>query len=341
MIKKNNNNTLLTPSVAVFLKSKFLSWLTTICDTLNIYLGGGSALSPMVYSPKISNKLTALFNNTQCNVVIYVSKVPNAFTFPGAPTTTKHPIIVRLLNLASSNILKSIGIGFIIGMVINTIITTESLRNLIKHSKPTISVDPITKKINFTIPEITCYVSTGLIDMLSNDDETLAVLLHEVGHNSMIMLYILDTLLSIAYVNIYFMMMGLVLSTAISGQSDSSLGEFVMLLLLLCGVTYVIMAFISRRQEIKADEFAIRCGYGNELSRAIKKLHGYWYDSSSKTTAISNLNFVDRILHFVSKIAIFINNQVAKLRLGMYPDMDRRERLIDTKTEKFETVGSI
>jgi len=238
------------------------------------------------------------------------------------------------LNLASSNILKSIGVGFIIGMVINTIITTESLRNFVKHSKPTISIDPITKKINFSVPEITCYVSTGLIDMLSNDDETLAVLLHEVGHNSMIMLYILDTLLSIAYVNIYFMMMALVLSTVISGQSDSSLGEFVMLLLLLCGVTYVIMAFISRRQEVKSDEFAIKCGYGNALSRAIKKLNNTIYGDKS---SLPKPGIFQGILRFIDKIYTLIHKGLSTIGMTSYPERDQREAMIDKKSASYTT----
>lgn len=319
-----------------YITSRFSGWITTLCDTINTTIFGGSpTTSPMVRSDKISAQMTSLFINTKVNVIVYASKTPQAFTFPGAPVLTKHSILLRLKNLS----FYLPALGQTIFMMLEMMIMNETIRSAILYKNPKVSIDPCTGKIRCSLNEVTCYVSSSLIDLLrEDDDEVLAVLLHEVGHNMQVSYYLLSRLLgvgSLLSVSVLFLV------AAASGGGDDAMAVFLVSMLLLIGTSHLLLAYMSRRQEIVADEFAIKCGYGNAMSRAIKKLHRYIYDSSIRTTAINNLNFIDRIGHFFNKIAMFIYNQFSKLRLTGYPDMRRREDLIDTKNNERELLGNL
>lgn len=320
-----------------YITSKFSGWITTLCDTINTTIFGGSpTTSPMVKSDKISSQMTSLFTNTKVNVIVYASKIPMSFTFPGAPVLTKHSILLRLKNLS----FYLPALGQTIFMMLEMMIMNETIRSAILYKNPKVSIDSRTGKIRCSLNEVTCYVSSSLIDLLrEDDDEVLAALLHEVGHNMQVSYYLLSKLLSagsLLSVSVLFLF-----AAASGGGGDDAMAVFLVSMLLLIGTSYLLLSYMSRRQEIVADEFVIKCGYGNAISRAIKKLHRYIYDSSIKTTAINNLNFIDRIGHFFGKIAMFIYNQFSKLRLTGYPDMRRREDLIDTKNNERELLGNL
>lgn len=316
-------------SLSSYITNGFAGWMTTVTDSINnLFFGGSPTVSIIVHDKKLSTYMTSLFTNTKINVMIYVSKNPNAYTFPGVPKITKYSILLKLRNISAYIPI----IGQTIFAIIEGLILRESFESATLFSGDTnVSIDKSTGKIKCDIKEVTCYISTAMIDLLRDDNEALAaVILLEVGHNLQIVYYAVKRLQSIGYIALLSGLVAIMIPTAI--DNPNTIPPMILMLLILFGIGYIFFTYAARRQEIIADEFAIRCGYGNALARALRKLHAYLYDSSIKTKAVQNFNFVDRILHFFMKIGMFIYNQFSKLRITNYPDMDRRENMITLKT---------
>lgn len=328
--EKVNVSKFIPKSLSSYITNGFAGWMTTVIDSINsIFFGGAPTISTIVHDKKLSTYMTSLFTNTKINVMVYVSKNPNAYTFPGAPKVTKYSILLRLRNISMYIPM----IGQTIFAIIEGLILRESFESATLFSGDTnVSINRSTGKITCDVKEVTCYISTAMIDLLRDDDEAIvAVILHEIGHNLQIVYYAVKTLQSIGYVVVLSGLAAFMVPMVVNDH-PRDIPSMILILLILFGIGYIFFTYAARRQEIIADEFAIRCGYGNALARAIRKLHAYLYDSSMKTKAVQNFNFVDRILHFFMKIGMFIYNQLSKLRLTDYPDMDRRENMISAKT---------
>ena len=288
----------------------------------------------MIESVRISTMMTSLFKNTKIDVLVYKSNRPNAFTFPGEPVLGPNK---QALWIASATAAKFNPIIMVIFLVLMNI---EKLKNALLHGAFKIYFDPTDKKIDISTRNVTCYVASSLVDMM-DDEELKAVLLHEVGHNTMIMLSILNFVSSFLFTVSIGTMMYAVFDGSFAHQLYENTRIRVDDLIAALGITsvvsFILSIFLRRRQEVKADEFAIKCGYGNALSRAIKKLNNTIYGDKS---SVPDPGLFQGILAFISKIFTMINKGLSRIGMTSYPERDQREDMIDRKTSSYTTPTS-
>ena len=209
-------------------------------------------------------------------------------------------------------------------------------------------------------------VSSGLIEYMDNDDQIIAALLHEVGHNTLILENIIDILVNstikiaggitildlilwsitiISKHNISTETMDLLKQGSVNTynsllkqhETQYSLKLLASLVLLLCFITFISMYF-KRRQEIYADEFAIKCGYGKPLYDAVVNInkHGLLRKNKGKFMKINGFNIFDYVLYILNGIFGNLINVLSMFKLGAYPDAKTRERYIKEKTEQYD-----
>ena len=177
--------------------------------------------------------------------------------------------------------------------------------------------------------------------IFSRQDELKAVLLHEVGHNTMIMLSVLDFVTNV----LWTMSIGTFLYSMFNGEfqreirdnTNMRINELSFALGITATVSFILSIFLRRRQEVKSDEFAIKCGYGNALSRAIKKLNNTIYGDKS---SLPNPGIFQSILQFINKIHTMIHKGLSSIGMTSYPERDQREAMIDKKTASYTTPNS-
>lgn len=281
-----------------------------------------------------SRKLTNLFENTKVNVIEVYAGYPNAWTFPGAPETSnfmEYPFITEFLPFA-----------FICQLM-------ERIENGVKdvvYNGGKCVYNPKTNKLNLSVKEVTVYVTTRLLNDLSNK-EVIAVLLHEVGHNTQTAVSVIEQLGSLILL-LMFLRRGVPqlldyynnIKTNYDNNNQHVKGVlttilfFISTLLLLMFIKYM-PTFLRLRQEIYSDEFAIKCGYGKEMESATRKLNEFTKLSIDYAKRAPSMNETEKItlrLHiFKTKLIDFISS----LWLGNYPSMDNREKLIKAKTDAF------
>ena len=95
-----------------------------------------------------------------------------------------------------------------------------------------------------------------------------------------------------------------------------------------------ITQYLKRRQEIYADEFAIKCGYGKDLENAIEKLKGHSLSFFGKYAI--KMNLLDKFLNFFNKIFATIINFFGMFKLSTYDDINTRIRKIKEKIAEYD-----
>ena len=344
----------------VFANNKMLarvrSFLTTVTDSINAFFFGTTApvASATTYNTTISNKMTSLFTNTRINVYVYDSKVPNAFAMPGV--AVRNPYVIKLYSSIHfipviGGVLSKIFMLFLDIMKVGTLLTADGANGRLDY-------DPNTGKFTMSLKEVTIYIASSAIVLLENDDEVIAFLLHEVGHNTMILLNILSEFshvtlggftLGALFNRLYLAYQypgydpywqnnddNTIASSLRSIATDGS--DFALLkIILVCYAISYALSYLSRRQEVYADEFAIKCGYGEQLEKAIKKLHKYYGRFNVFSATKFSLQIIDKVIFILAKFSFEVGNRVhALFGLHNYPSRWRREKLISQKTKQFD-----
>ena len=330
------------------IKRKLNDAIASLIDGMNYYLGLGfldpfGPISALEENKEISKTMTNMFTNTTIHVYTWRSKTPNAFT---APTFLVSADIFKYIYTGVNFLPFNIG-KFLANIVINFMNAIMYFRKFMYginyEQANSLTYNPKNKKFTITVPYITCYISTGLIELLDNNDEVIAVLLHEVGHNTQIFLSIMDSILK---VSIAGLTIDIILAALFENKVDVILEKLfkrlpflnnsvLMLITLLIVLTYI-NNYFRKRNEIYADEFAIKCGYGEAISSAITKLHNY-----SRTPLLNNsfkklsMNLFDKGVHFIGSIKRLFAEIIYMMNIGGYPSMNDRERYIEEKTKSF------
>ena len=283
--------------------------------------------------PRVEKKMTSLFTDTKVHVFVYASKFINAFTIPGVNKAAS-PFFIFMRQFEKIfpplRFLNVFGYAEMWGSAIS-----------LGNKRNDICIwNPETKKITMSLKEVTVYASSSLIAMCT-DDEVTAVLLHEVGHNTMIMQAILKDIIagSGAVSVVYYFIIKLWESIKKGEYNDflselAKVGIFNGVLILAFFVLYYYMA---RRHEVKADEFAIKCGYGEHLLSFEKKVNQMdLYDNPFTSKRFPGFNVVDRILNAILRLYNWIGNLMAAVGLEAHPAVWTRVRQIEEKTKMYD-----
>ena len=329
----------------IFLKLKGL-WATFIdfleyTDYSNYASHGVRVMYP---NKDLQKKMTNLFKKTKVNVFVYESKFLNAFTYPGvvkmfSPLMSRLQYILTKIPVIGNYFSSFFGIFFLLeaNQRLNKSTLDKKQRRINRNSK--LIIDPTTKKAELSIDEATVYVSSSLIDSFT-EDEIIAVLLHEVGHNTMIQQGILqDILYSVrgsALITLLFQLvkyyMNIEKTNPLSPMLTWTIGTIVMWFIIEFSLLYV-----NRRHEVLADEFAIKMGYGEALYSGQLKFRkfGLFDIFGEKFKKIKDSNMLDKLLNVWSTIWHWISIPFQKLWLEAHPDTFTRSKMIKEKTEKF------
>jgi Zn-dependent protease with chaperone function len=136
------------------------------------------------------------------------------------------------------------------------------------------------------------FVTKGLLKLLT-EREVNAVMLHEAGH--------INNKDGFRRLGSQGALIAALVSAALALPATPAITAIYMIFLSMqqAGLAYVIMnRILGRKQELKADAFAVRYGYGNEMVSALKKLQNY----SDKERAKQKCGSFCRALHKVSEI---------------------------------------
>ena len=157
---------------------------------------------------------------------------------------------------------------------------TDLLRKITKDNEVEVYYLKDKEPNAFNIGTTSLYYTNGLFDLLDNEDEMIAVLLHEYGHYKGSHVWI-STGTSIIFGDIiltavvhYF----LYSITAGTGAASETVGWFVRFMIELFGKMNIQMfqnLTMGRHFEYVADSYAAKMGYGPELVSSLKKLQKY------------------------------------------------------------------
>jgi len=150
----------------------------------------------------------------------------------------------------------------------------------------------VMKNVEFLIFE-----SKGIVQFLE-PEERIAIMLHEIGHWANIDKYVkkLSSQVAIIFLPIFTI------------------------------VFAVCMIIFARSSTWKSDEFASKCGYGPQLSSALKKM-GY--------TVRPNVTIITKILDFLMKINMYAYNVVDYLiPFQSHPSIYKRTKKLEELSEK-------
>ena len=372
-INQNTSNNLSFLYAYEMIRNKVNNFLTTAVDYINGFLFNGKhIINDFSRNTVISDDMTNIFADTKVIVWVYTSKVLNAFTFPGVSINSS--FFARLSAIIPTFMIQGLGIFIIL---ISALFESQKYLNILKsipQGTQYLKYDPINKKYTMAIKEVTVFISSGLIEGL-NDNEVKAILLHEVGHNTMIIANILYQILYSTFAGISILELiniftrifitesskkeklvnpidstpstGIIfggqkpkLQNLIGLKDDSWYNKvyFIYYSLFQFFLIYIVVSFVvsyfRRRQEVYADEFAIKCGYGEYLESAISKMKQHHYNLFSKP--LIKLNIFDWILVMTGRLASKITNIISMFKFGDYPDINARIDMIHRKTEKFD-----
>ena len=370
------------------LKSLFSikSWVISITDYINTYINIGAdnidTFSMINEDKKLSRKMTNLFDNCKIHVIIYNSKNPNAYTIPSDSKFFTNALLykgIKVLNILSLGNLTTL-------YLLMTILGVSEKNEKYQLTSKNVKFNPDTGKITMPIHNATIYMASSLLDLLdNNEDEIIAMLLHETGHNLQMNDYLINLAVNIGtnYASNYIKfgsLIGLVVwafqylsgsiiienELNIPGKLDSEIekslkstnppadyttrisvisdilvkltAKFILLTVLASFIT----TYIRRKNEIQADEFAIKCGYGDALYRSIKKLNDYalMRDFGTGIGKIKGFNPFDFFMYALKIIPAWITQLLAIFKVFNYPDPWTRERYIKEKTATYDTSAN-
>lgn len=197
-------------------------------------------------------------------------------------------------------------------------------------------------QVTMSIKNINLYISDSFLEILTKD-EAIAILLHEIGHNTQLMLHTTDIIIDfwkpiiigyIGYTGIFK-----VIKNEDTHIPTIALNDAFLKMIFLFILISIVFTYLSRRQEIGADTFAVKCGYGEELESTLKKMHNHSMDFYSKSAdKISGFNIIDRIIRLITALLRNLYNILAKFKMSKYLDREAREKYVHDKTIEFKDL---
>ena len=319
----NDNNTSYSDEIKD--KKMFNTFKTTVLDYLSRILFNGMPININLceLNNKISSDITNLFTNTKIDVYVYDSKIPNAFTIPGAnieADTMRVPALWQYFTIFIPILGPFILLIWLAVVNCKRIMTSFSSG----YKDNLLSYDDLSNKFTIPIQGISIFISSAIIEGM-NDDEIKAILLHEIGHNTQVSINIINQIFSMSFAG------ATVGSIIYIGNNNEK--NLYMPFIIIFMVGFFIIKYLSRKQEVYSDEFAIKTGYGEALNSALTKLKSYTYGFGNP---MIKLNVFDKVLYYIIKVgSTLITNVINFLHLGTYPSWGQRLKMIDRKTEKF------
>lgn len=256
---------------------------------------------------KWSQILSNYMDDISVNAYIVKSEsLFTTFTFPGQPKTSDPnvrifsaiPGVRELIELCS---------------FVEYIISIVSMRK--DYPEPML----VNNKISLDgISEISIYHSIKFFSIL-NEQENIAIDLHEIGHNANLFLILKASLVGNGLLAIASMILSS-LKHDIYAKNITTIDEamsvvsvYKLSIIALIGVL-LLSFFIKRKIEWRADSFAIKCGYGNELASGLEKMHNFYKHGRF----FSEKGFLS-IFHLFQGILYGITQMLAHLGFSTHP----------------------
>lgn len=309
-------------------KGLFNKFLTTLMDYCSNFLFGGQPthINRINENLQISQDISNLFTNSKIHVYIYDSKVPNAFTIPG--------FVADNISIRTALFIQIPIIGYIFVLFIKIKAMISRYSKVFSSTYKDNLLTYNNGKFDIPIDEISVFIASVLIEGLT-DDEIIAILLHEVGHNTQVTINVISELIGLTFCG---MSIGSILGilddkSPYNGRLPIFIGIFILSL-----VGLFFYKYYRRRQEVYADEFAIKCGYGNALNSALTKIKSHTYGFGQ---SMIKLNILDKFIYYVNKTLSAFGNAINYLHLGVYPSWGQRLDMIKRKTENYNIDGNI
>ena len=173
--------------------STIRSWFTTITDFFRGFGWDGCIFHK---DNRLTDKVTSLFEDSHVDVIVYDSKIPNHYTFPGE-TIMGNPWVIKFKNIPDW---LTLGIGGIIDLLINFLGTVEAIvRGICTPRNDKVTYNPATNKFKLQFKYCRSYVSTAMVDMLTEDELT-AMILQDVGDNTLILYSIISDTITYSWI---------------------------------------------------------------------------------------------------------------------------------------------
>ena len=307
------------------------NWGSTLTDWMNTKYGI-PLNSQIIYNDKLSDMMTNLFTNTKVNVYLFTSKKVAIIAIPGANKNIK-PEILRAEAAVEDNAITT-SKPTVQSHIYETF--SNAIQNCNKDGGETkLIYHPSTKKFSINIPEVTVYISTNYINCLDYDDEIIASVLQQIAINTRLFRnYIIKySIISLTIASF----IGLATWTVIP---SASMTIFYKLILALYGLGLILFTsiaisiYVGKCRNIEYDEFAIKCGYGDALRRAVENYNKYLFgDSNTKSGALENLNTLDSICHWFNKMIAYVENMFNWMGITTHQSINRRNDTIEEKTK--------
>ena len=345
--KDNSNSEIIKKNI---LSKNLNSVYTTALDYAGTFFSlPGQAAGQMYKDEIISKTMSDLFENTQVNCYVYESKILNAFTIPGA--MSDQMIYARIIFLFP--LLNRIPMLRNLLQLILSIMNIEILKNAImtnaNNKNNLLIYNPLNNKFSLSFSSVTVFISSGLVEAL-NINEIKAALLHEIGHNTQIVCSIISNIVEMSFggftlyqlfnlKNLKFLFKdfpesGIYVRVGPPMLESKMYIKTIYYALFIMVLFTFITQYLKRRQEIYADEFAIKCGYGKDLENAIEKLKGHSLSFFGKYAI--KMNLLDKFLNFFNKIFANIINFFGMFKLSTYDDINTRIRKIKEKIAEYD-----
>ena len=288
--------------------------------------------------------MTDLFEDTKVNVYVVFSPYLNAYTYAGAPESSKLATSGTIDLLPLPGTIKNTIKGFyILGEQAETV-TKNAGKNMMQLSRGR------NNKLASNIKESTCIITDKFLEVLSKD-EVKAVLLHEIGHSGMVGRTLLSNMASFLSAaplgGMIYLMLQKFMPPFVSEYLGNALGNkestdtapikaleenhpiinrtFITIVIVLL-IVYMGIKWMQRKIEYKADSFAVKAGYGKPLKSALEKFENYIEKSAFKKRSPAEFifNLFTKACHMLGKV-------FARLGFSTHPLIKDRIKAIDNQ----------
>ena len=295
-------------------------------------------------SPYFSKKLTNIFSNTEVTVIKFISNQPITYNFPGDP----NPSLSKDSIMKLPNFIATIGwlfgyVPYIAFFILTFIRYSPSLtgiaQNYRMYNTKDISIDPNTNKINCELDKTTVFVSSFLIDKFTEDEVT-AIILHDIGENTQAATWAFTSLSKIPMMAIMAQLIKEItpLST-MTGDTQTpildKIKNYGMILFILYYFVWFIIRYLSRKVDYNADEFAIKCGYGEALKTAITKLNSYNAMQNNFSAILNSGKIIGGLKILIKTLTAIMKAKTLHIISPEHPFNQDRLDFIEKKTNEY------
>lgn len=302
---------------------------------------------------KLSDKITNIFTSTKVNVIEIYSNEIKAWTIPGSAEMTK---VWKYENIMSIPFY-----GPTWSVLMTTIERFKNGFNFEQYNNKELYFNPTTKKLTSSVPEATVFVTSRMVEMMSEDEIT-AILIHEVGKNTSCAIdafvaaikWALNILaLVYLYPGFISKIGGTVTKILPPPNTDNKLLNYgygatltaivgfaaIFFFALLAFCIRYIPAYLVRRVEIDADEFVVKCGYGEASLSALKKIQQFKRMTNDYNLREPAYNAIEKIVFkfqiWYWKLGEFLASYNLGDRLSLnnkYAELEAKQKAFDPKS---------